>query len=76
MKVDRAQAALYLGLLYQQMVMNMSESEWFSRSSTFAVLMLASTCLSQALAESRGRVPQPQRARNAAATRPRAPRVR
>lgn len=53
MKFDRAQAAVYLALLYQQLVMNMSESEWFSRSSTFAVLLLACTCLSRSLAECR-----------------------
>lgn len=52
-RVDRAQAALYLGLLFQQMVINLSESEWFSRSTSFAVLALASTCLSRAVLEFR-----------------------
>jgi exopolysaccharide production protein ExoQ len=51
MRVDRSQAALYLALLYQQMVMNMSESEWFQRTSTFAILILAITCLSRGLHE-------------------------
>ena len=60
MRFDRAQSALYLALLYQQMVMNMTESEWFSRSSTFAVMLLACTCLSRSLAECRAREPQPQ----------------
>jgi exopolysaccharide production protein ExoQ len=53
MRFDRSQAALYLALLFQEMVMNMSESEWFSRSSTFAVLFLATTCLSRGLLEVR-----------------------
>jgi len=53
MDTDRSQAALYLGLLFQQMVMNMSESEWFSRTSTFAVLILATTCLARGLLEAR-----------------------
>jgi O-antigen ligase len=53
MRIDRNQAALYLALLYQQMVMNMSESEWFSRSSTSMILILATTCLSRALVEHR-----------------------
>ena len=60
MQVDRSQASLYLALLLQQMVMNMSESEWFSRGSTFAVLILASICLSRGLLEVRPRV-QPVR---------------
>jgi exopolysaccharide production protein ExoQ len=53
MRFERSQAALCLALLYQQMVINMSESEWFSRSSTFAIILLASTCMSRALAEYR-----------------------
>jgi O-antigen ligase len=53
MRIDRNQASLYLALLLQQMVMNMSESEWFSRGSTFAVLILASICLSRGLLEVR-----------------------
>lgn len=53
MQFDRSQATLYLGLLYQQMVLNMSESDWFSRSSTCAVLTLATTCMARALLEHR-----------------------
>jgi O-antigen ligase len=53
MRFDRSQAALYLALLFQEMVMNMSESEWFSRGSTFAVLVLASACLSRGVLEVR-----------------------
>jgi O-antigen ligase len=53
MRTDRSQAALYLALLFQQMVINMSESEWFSRSSTFAILLLATACLCRAAHEAR-----------------------
>lgn len=49
MRTDRSQAALYLGLLFQEMVINMSESDWFSRTNTFAMLALGSLCLSRAL---------------------------
>lgn len=47
--IDRSQAALYLGLLFQEMVINMSESDWFSRTNTFSILLLAAMCLSRAL---------------------------
>lgn len=57
MMTDRSQGALYLALLFQEMVMNMSESEWFSRTSTFAVLILATFCLSRGLLESRLHAP-------------------
>jgi O-antigen ligase len=50
---DRGQAVLYLALLYQQMIDNLSESEWFSRTATCTVLLLASTCLSRAVLEQR-----------------------
>lgn len=53
MRIDRTQASLYLALLFQEMVINMSESDWFSRTSTFAVLVLASTCMSRGLLEGR-----------------------
>ncbi len=53
MPFDRGQAVLYLALLFQQMVDNLSESEWFSRTATCAILILASTCLSRALMEMR-----------------------
>lgn len=53
MRTDRNQAALYLAVLFQEMVINMSESDWFSRTSTFAILALAITCLSRALLEVR-----------------------
>jgi exopolysaccharide production protein ExoQ len=47
MRYDRSQAALYLALLFQQMVTNLSESEWLSRSTVCAILLLATTCLSR-----------------------------
>jgi exopolysaccharide production protein ExoQ len=53
MQTDRCQAALYLALLFQEMVMDMSESEWFARSNTFAVFALGSICLSRALLDVR-----------------------
>lgn len=49
MPFDRGQAVLYLALLFQQMVDNLSESEWFSRTATCTILILGSTCLSRAL---------------------------
>jgi exopolysaccharide production protein ExoQ len=55
MRLEKGQGALYLGLMFQQMVMNMSESEWFSRSSTFAVFILAITCLSRGLSAAQQR---------------------
>jgi exopolysaccharide production protein ExoQ len=51
MSFDRGQAVLYLALLYQQMVDNLSESEWFSRTATCTLLLLVSTCLSRARLE-------------------------
>ena len=53
MQFDRSQAALYLALLFQEMVINMSESDWFSRSNTFAMLCLATNCLSRGLLDAR-----------------------
>jgi O-antigen ligase len=53
LRFDRNQAALYLALLFQLMIMNMSESEWLSRDNTFTVFILAITCLSRALREGR-----------------------
>lgn len=53
MKFDRAQATLYLAVLFQQMIANLSESEWFSRSTVCIVLTLATTCLSRDLLEYR-----------------------
>jgi exopolysaccharide production protein ExoQ len=49
MRIDRNQAALYLALLFQEMVIDMSESDWFSRTNTFTVLVLGSICMSRQL---------------------------
>jgi exopolysaccharide production protein ExoQ len=53
MRFDRSQAALYLALLFQQMVMNMSESEWFARDNAFTIIILGITCMARELHESR-----------------------
>lgn len=53
MRYDRNQAALYLALLFHQLVMNMSESEWFARDSVFTIVILGVACMSRALYESR-----------------------
>ncbi len=53
MPFDRGQAVLYLALLFQQMIDNLSESEWFSRTATCTILILVSTSLSRALMEQR-----------------------
>lgn len=57
MRYDRGQAALHFAVLFQQLVMNMSESEWFSRTSSFAVLLLSCCCLSRSLYEYRSQGP-------------------
>jgi O-antigen ligase len=61
LRIDRPRAALYLALLFQEMIIDMSESEWLSRTSTFAILLLATTCLSRGLLDARPRT-QPVRA--------------
>ncbi len=53
MRFDRNQAAMYLALLFQQMIANLSESEWFSRSTVCIILILGATCLSRELLEHR-----------------------
>jgi exopolysaccharide production protein ExoQ len=58
-RTDRSQGVLYLALLFQEMVMDMSESDWFSRSGTAAILGLASICLSRALLDVRLRAMPP-----------------
>lgn len=53
MRFNRAQAVMYLALLFEQMVANLSESEWFSRSTVCIILLLGTTCLSRELLEYR-----------------------
>lgn len=49
-KIDRAQGAIYLVLLFHQMIGNMSESMWFNvRVVQFAIMSLATVCLSKSL---------------------------
>lgn len=67
MPFDRGQAVLYAALLFQQMIDNLSESEWFSRTATCTIIILASICLSRA------RMEQQLSARPAAAGQPAAP---
>jgi hypothetical protein len=55
MRFDRTQSVLYLALLFQCMVINMSESNWFSRDSNFTILTLATACMARALFEHRQR---------------------
>ncbi len=47
LKFEPAQAVLYLSLLFQQMIANLSESEWFSRSTISTILIPASVCVSR-----------------------------
>jgi exopolysaccharide production protein ExoQ len=61
-RFDRSQGALYLALLFQEMIINMSESDWFSRTNTFAMLLLATICLSRALVDVRLRPQVPRTA--------------
>jgi O-antigen ligase len=53
MRFDRSQAAMYLALLFQQMIANLSESDWFSRSTICIIFILATMCLSRELLEHR-----------------------
>jgi exopolysaccharide production protein ExoQ len=54
LSIDRNQGVLYLALLFQQVITNLSESHWFSVLSVDFVLMtLASTALARALLEQR-----------------------
>jgi exopolysaccharide production protein ExoQ len=53
MKTDRGQGTLFLALLFQQIIINLSESAWLSRGFSFSVLALASIALSRALLEER-----------------------
>ena len=59
MRLDRNQAAMYLALMYHQLVVNMSESEWFARDSVFTMMILGVMCMSRALYESRRQVHVP-----------------
>ncbi|HEY6514350.1 MAG TPA: O-antigen ligase family protein [Burkholderiaceae bacterium] len=54
LSIDRNQAVLYLALLFQQLITNLSESHWFSvLSVNFVLMTLASTALARAQLEQR-----------------------
>jgi exopolysaccharide production protein ExoQ len=57
MRADRNQATLFLALLFQQLVLNMSESVWFTSANMFAIFGFAAVMLSRARfdADLRGR---------------------
>ncbi|HEX2584328.1 MAG TPA: O-antigen ligase family protein [Steroidobacteraceae bacterium] len=49
-KVDRSQGAIYLVILFHQMIGNLSESMWFNiRGVQFVIVTLATTCLIRGL---------------------------
>jgi exopolysaccharide production protein ExoQ len=51
LKIDRGQAALYLGLLFQQLVTNLTESNWLTPSFNFLVLTLATAGLARSMVQ-------------------------
>jgi exopolysaccharide production protein ExoQ len=61
MHTDRPQAALFLAVLFQEMILNMSESDWISRSNTFMILTLGSVCMARALGDRRPQTADLQR---------------
>jgi hypothetical protein len=55
--MDRNQGALYLALLFQQVITNLSETHWFSVLSVdFVIMTLATTALARSLLEHRLRL--------------------
>jgi O-antigen ligase len=69
MKFDKAQAALYLGLLFEQLLTNLSESHWFAPTFDAVVIFFASAGLARGLMEHRraqayAAVPVPTQASN------------
>lgn len=64
MAIDRPQATLVAGLLFHQMIMNMSESDWFSLTGTWAIIAMSSFMASRALLDARQRGLVPARARH------------
>jgi len=55
MRFDRAQGSLYLTLLLQQAIINLSEARWFNNTIfvDFALMSFATTCLARSLVEAR-----------------------
>jgi exopolysaccharide production protein ExoQ len=65
MKFDRALAALYLAIVFQQVIINLSEAAWITaRSASSNLMILATICLARALLEQRRQgassIPRPQ----------------
>jgi exopolysaccharide production protein ExoQ len=73
MQIDRAQGAMFIALLIFELVVNLSESDWFSRSNTFAMVLLATTCMARAMIDARVSSLQAARARGTATSRAPAP---
>ena len=54
--INRSQGALFLGVLFQQATINLSEPLWLNVLLTdFAVMSIATTCIARALLEARSR---------------------
>jgi exopolysaccharide production protein ExoQ len=51
LRVNYAQATLYLGLMFQQLLTNLAESHWFVLSADFVILSLATFGLARTLLE-------------------------
>lgn len=49
LRINYAQATLYMGLMFQQLLTNLSESHWFVLSHDFAILTLATFGLARTL---------------------------
>ncbi len=48
LRIDRSQAALYLGVFFQQAITNLSETHWFAVMSVdFVIVTMASFCLAR-----------------------------
>jgi O-antigen ligase len=61
-KVMRPQGALYLGLLFEQLVGNLSESRWFSAMIVdFVIMTIATVAMAKTLQDMRNRPPASQR---------------
>ncbi len=53
LKINYAQAGLYLAMLFQQLLTNLSESHWFFISHDLVILTLATLCLAGGMRASR-----------------------
>ena len=64
-RVERAQASLYIALIFQQMLANLSESHWLVTGNDFIVLTLATCALARSLTKT-----NPAKPSSAASVRP------